>query len=147
MVLLVGLVAIAVLCVGGLGVGYFVYDTATRPNRSDPSLVVRQYLTATFDQRDESRARLFTCGSTGSIAEMQNLLKQVQDLERRFDIKVTVTWEQFASQVHGSRSDVTAYVKVDVPEADGRLSRGVTRWRFALEEQSGWRVCDAHRIE
>src|SRR5205814_1869178 len=42
------------LCLGGVAITYALYDKATTPDRSSPILVVRQYLSATFDERDSS---------------------------------------------------------------------------------------------
>src|SRR5689334_3809624 len=59
---------LAVLCVGGLGTGYLLYRKVSEPDRSTPGVVVRQYLDATLNERDDNRAGLFTCRSTTGLA-------------------------------------------------------------------------------
>src|SRR5215831_8681490 len=50
------------VCLGGLGFAYLAYDRATQPDRSTPTLVVRQYVDTMFSSRDPGRAKLFACG-------------------------------------------------------------------------------------
>jgi hypothetical protein len=138
---------LAVLCVGGLGTGYLLYRKASEPDRSTPGVVVRQYLQATFDDRDESKAARFTCTRPADIGEMQQELADIVSREKRFGIRITVGWENFTVEESKATATVGARLKIAVPEENGQPSESFQQWSFAMRHQnSGWRVCDAHRI-
>ncbi len=146
LVLLVMLAVVGVTCVGGVVVGYFLYYKATEPDRSTPGVVVDQYLQATFSDRDENRARLFTCENPDKLTEMQAMLSDIKDREKRGSKIITVHWEDFDSSITGRSATVTANLIVVTPSSAGASSRSIRKWQFTTENRSGWRVCDAHRI-
>jgi hypothetical protein len=138
--------ALAVLCVGGLGTGYLLYRKVSEPDRSTPGVVVRQYLGATFDDRDELKAARFTCGRPAEISETQQELADLVSREKRFNIRITVSWENFTTQESKATATVGVRLKIAVPEENGQPSESFQQWNYALRHQSsGWRVCDAHR--
>jgi len=145
-VLLVMAAVVAVTCTGVLGTGYFLYYKASEPDRSTPTVVVRQYLEATFNERDQSRARLFTCEDPNNFTEMSAMFSDIEDREKRGSKTITVRWEDFDSSVTGRSATVTASLIVITPSSAGASSRSIRRWEFKTENRSGWRVCDAHRI-
>jgi hypothetical protein len=145
-VLAVALSVVAVACVGALGTGFFVYRKVSEPDRSTPGVVVRQYLQATFDDRNETKAARFTCGKPAEITQVQQALADVVSREKRFDVHITVGWENFTTKVGTDRATVTNRVKIAVPEAAGQSSESFQQWNFELRQRSGWRVCDAQRI-
>jgi hypothetical protein len=132
-------------CLGGLGVGYFLYYKASEPNRSTPTVVVDQYLQATFDDRDEQRAGLFTCGDPERLTDMQAMLNDIKDVEKDGSTKITVRWEGLEANVTGSSATVNANLIVITPSGEVS-SRSIRRWQFRLEDRSGWRVCQAKRV-
>jgi hypothetical protein len=138
---------LAVLCVGGLGTGYLLYRKVSEPDRSTPGVVVRQYLGATFDDRDESKAARFTCGRPTDISATQQVLADLVSREKRFNIRITVGWENFTTQESKATATVGVRLKIAVPEENGQPSESFQQWNYALRHQiSGWRVCDAHRV-
>ena len=143
--LLIALGAVAVLCLGVLSTVYVVYSKVSEPDRGSPAVAVRQYLGATFDDRNEVRARLFTCGDPAEIKEIQALLVDIQEREQRFGVSITVTWEDFSATVAGGRATVTAVLRLTV-QVDGVPQRQVQQWSFVTEDRSGWRVCGAHKL-
>jgi hypothetical protein len=144
-VLLVVFGIASAVCLGGLGFAYLTYDRATQPDRSTPTLAVRQYVDSTFSSRDPGRAKLFTCDRP-HLDEVQQLLSDLQSREKRFDITINVSLADMTSTTRGSSGSVETDIRIDTPEADGSSSRSSQRWRFGVVKQSGWRVCDAHRI-
>ena len=145
--LLIGLIAVSVSCLGGLVVAYVAYDKATAIDRTTPEGVLDLYLAATFSERNDERARLFTCGDPQEIHEIRELLVDLADRERRFEVKFSVTWAAFESTVEGNRATVTAELKFQASKTGGSSSRSIERWRFVAENRSGWRVCDAHWLD
>ncbi|GAA1032408.1 hypothetical protein GCM10009557_30830 [Virgisporangium ochraceum] len=143
---LLGLGAIALVMLVVLGVaGYVLYDRASRTDRSTPVVVVFQYVNAVFDERDLDHARLFECDSGDPGKPLQELLTSLEELERRFDILVTVSATDFRSDIRGSSAIVGASLLIDVPEADGEPSRSRERWVFDLQDDDGWRICGTRR--
>lgn len=145
LVLLVMAIVVGVTCLGGVGVGYVLYYRVSEPDRSTPTVVVDQYLQATFDDRDERRAGLFTCGDPQRLSDMQAMLNDIKDLEKDDSIRITVRWEGFEANVTGASATVNADLIVITPAGEVS-SRSIRRWQFGLKERSGWRVCEAHRI-
>jgi hypothetical protein len=138
---------LAVLCVGGLGTGYLLYRKVSEPDRSTPGVVVRQYLEAIYDDRDQLKAERFTCGRPADIRETQQELADLVSREKRFDIRITVGWENFTTQANKTSATVGVRLKIAVPEENGQPSESFQQWTFSLRHQSsGWRVCDAHRV-
>jgi hypothetical protein len=144
-VLAVILGASALLCLGGIGVGYFVYHRVSEPDRSTPTVAVDQYLNATFVARDASRARLFTCADPQSIGEGQGLLRDVQDKEARFGAHIAVSWESLKASVKDNSATVDGVVRLNTT-IGGNSQEEIQNWRFSVSRRSGWRVCDARRI-
>jgi hypothetical protein len=138
--------ALSTLCAGGSLVGYIWYAKATTPDRSTPDLVVRQYLQATFEEADTSRASLFTCSKPESLTEVQDTLTDVHQRESRFGVKIVVAWEGFATSEQGKRATVDLNLLIRVPEANGSTSESLDRWRFTTVDERGWRVCGAHKV-
>jgi hypothetical protein len=133
---------LAVLCVGGLTVGYVVYDRATQPDRRTPAVVVDQYVEAMFNARDRSRADLFLCAGRKDMSEPRQLLNDLEGREKEFSTHFTVT----TANVEDARRDGSAEVTVDL-RLTTPVSRSTQRWTFRLTDESGWRICEAHRVE
>ncbi len=144
--LLVMAAVVGVSCMGALGIGYFLYYKASEPDRSSPSVVVDQYLQATFNDRDGGRARLFTCDDPNKLTEMRAMFSDIEEREKRGSKNIVVRWEDFDSTVTGRSATVTVSLIVITPSSAGASSRSIRRWEFKTENRSGWRVCDARRI-
>jgi hypothetical protein len=138
--------AVGMLCVGAIGTGLFVYHQISEPDRSTPGVVVRQYLEATFEDRDETKAARFTCVQPTQIGAVQQMLTDIVSREKRFGIHITVGWENFEARAQKSRATVAARMKITVPEESGQSSESFQQWNFTLKQDSGWRVCDAQRV-
>ena len=139
-VLLGALIVLAVLCVGGLGTAYFAYDKATRPDRSTPGVVVQQFVNSTFNDRDPSEAKLYTCRSP-QLGEVDAMLADFVQREGQFDTRFTVTLTNTSPRIDGDSAVVEADLLVTTS-----ASRSFRHWRFDLVDQSGWRVCAARRL-
>ncbi|GII25188.1 hypothetical protein [Planosporangium mesophilum] len=145
-VLAVVLGTATLLCFGGLGVGYFVYYRVSEPDRSTPAVVVRQYLQATFDDRDKSKAARFTCGRPEDIGDIEQKVADIAGREQRFGIHITVGWENFTAHENKQTATVSARLTIQVPEQTGQPSESFQNWNFAMRRQNGdWRVCGAQQ--
>jgi hypothetical protein len=135
--------AVALACTVALGVGYLAYDRVTQPDRSDPEVVVRNFLVATFDKRDPERGRLYAC-SRPALGEVDEMLADLERKEAQFGVHISVTSEDYTAQTGGSSSTVQARLRLAV-DSGGVLQEQLQRWEFSLVRRSGWRVCGAHR--
>jgi hypothetical protein len=144
LVLLVMAVVVGTTCLGGLGVGYFLYYKASEPNRGTPSVTVDQYLEAALNERDDQRSALFTCGHP-DIQQLRDLLKDLTDRESRFSIKITPSWENFQVTTNGDNATVALDLRLSTT-VNGLAQREVQRWEFGVVQDGGWRVCSAKRV-
>ncbi|GAA1808471.1 hypothetical protein GCM10009682_32810 [Luedemannella flava] len=132
------IVAFAIVGVAAalLTTGIFVYQKATEPDRSTPTVSVQQLLTAIFVEEDNTRAGLFVC-SEWSGDKAATAIKQQIDSEAR------VSWEGVkTADTQGDRATVELRMLYRYPE-DVTPSGG-RYWTFDLVKDGGWRVCGAH---
>lgn len=138
--------ALALLCFGGAGVGYLLYDRATRPDRSAPDVATSNYLRAQFVERDDDRIRLFQCADGSGLGAIRQLRAEIEQQEQRLETMIIVSWGELVVE----RADETsATVRTSVRRTamvDGALQSLADDWRFSLVEEDGWRVCGAEKL-
>ena len=135
----------AFLCLGGLLTGYLLYDKATTPDRTTPTGTLEQYLNAKFATRDVARVRLFQCDSS-DLATIDQLLTQLEGVERRFGVRATVTSSDLVVTVDKDNAKIRANLNIVIPEENGQDSRSTQIWDFFLAHDDSWRICRAQRI-
>lgn len=146
LILLISVAVVAALAITAGGIVFSLYDRATRIDRSNPDVTLEQYITAVFDHRDSAEAQLFTCGAQADLKEVDQFLGVVKGLEAKYSIGVSVSILKSRPVTHGDSSQVDTTLAMDVPEENGTRSRALYEWRFDLRDESGWRVCAAHKL-
>jgi hypothetical protein len=136
----------AIVCLGGLGAGYLLYHKASEPDRSTPGVTLRRYLSAVFDERDDSKAARFTCANPNAISNVQQLRQEVEDKEQQFSVHIDVRPENIESTESGGSATVTAQLRLSV-SVDASNQEQLQQWQFTLARRDGWRVCDARRVD
>ena len=131
---------LALLCVGGLGSAYFYYRKVSEPDRRTPAVVLEQFVEAKMNERDQGRAATLTCRST-SFGPLDQLAADLKARETQFDTTFTVQTADLVVEQKGGSANVDTDLQISTPE-----SRSTQRWRFAMKNQSGWRVCAAERV-
>lgn len=137
-------VAVAVVCLGGLGVGYLAYDKATGPDLSHPDVAVSDYLRESLVNRNDVRAAQYTCGHR-HLAQIEQLRDDLIAREKRFGTPINVSWGKLTVSKTG---DNAAHVAVDLrisASVDGGYQQQMQSWEFEVQRRSGWQVCDASR--
>jgi hypothetical protein len=131
---------LALLCLGGIGITFVLYDDATKIDRGSPDAAVDNYLRAFLVDRDDSQAALFRCKSGGDFARLDAYRADIISRESRYAIGIRVTWSSLTVQGSGGQTLVSA----DLVRAitDG-TERATDTWQFAVVDQDGWRVCGA----
>lgn len=139
-----GVVVLALCAIGGAA-GYLWYDRKFKIERGTPAVVVFQYVDALFDARDLTRAKLFECSNGSARRPLLELRSEVEERERRFDIRITVTTSGLSTNEFGTSSEVRGNLVIAAPEKNGDVSRLSQPWVFELRDEDGWRVCAARR--
>ncbi len=133
---ILGLGLLVLLLLGG-GVALYVYDKATAPDRSTPSVVVQQFLTTVFVEENDARLGLFVCSRWDRAAAVEATKALVDpDAKASWDTVVIATQK-------GDAAEVTARLRFRFPEEFA--PSGQERWRFHLINEDGWRVCAVQR--
>jgi hypothetical protein len=145
LVLAVVVGVVAVLCIGGAVTGFFVYRKISEPDRSTPGVSLRQYLDAELNQRDDSRAGLFTCRDASGLGPVQALRADLESKERQFHVTITASPEGFDPKISDSTASVAVKVRLSVSQ-NGSFQEEIQTWRFAMRNQSGWRVCAGQQL-
>jgi hypothetical protein len=136
----------ALLCLGGLGLGYVLYDQATELDRSAPDVVVDSYLRALLVDRNDATAALHTCGQDADLSAIEQLRSDIEGQERRLDTAISVSWGKLTVQ---QDNEATASVSTSVQRTatvDGATQSLADDWRFRVVEEGGWRVCGAEEV-
>jgi hypothetical protein len=138
---------LALLCVGGVGVGYVLYDQATRPDRSAPDVVVDNYLRALLVDRNDTQATLYACSDKAALISIAEMRDEVERRERDFDVVVRVSWGPLSRVAVSEREELVQTEITIAGFANGQQrSKRSETWEFRVVEDDGWRVCQARRI-
>jgi hypothetical protein len=136
----------ALLCLGGLGSAYFLYRKVSEPDRATPGVVLRQYLEAKLNDRDDSRANLFVCRGATNLSPVERLREDIESRESQFGAKIRTSPQGFDSQQSGADATVGVKLRLGVT-VDQTFQEQIQNWRFVMKNQSGWRVCSAEQID
>src|SRR6185437_11300010 len=115
----------------GVAVTYILYDKATTPDRSSPTVALTQYVDTKFVTRDETKIKNFECASP-SLDELNQLFASLRSKEEQFNITIQVSASDFSVVTSDDKSTIDATLKIAVPEENGQLSRSFQQWQFAL---------------
>jgi hypothetical protein len=144
LVLVAGIVGL--LCLGGAGVVFVLYEQQTRVDRGSPDAAVDNYLRAALVQRDDAQAALYTCDHP-SLGAVRALRDEIVRREADFGVKVAVTWGALAVKGEASAQRTVDVDLTIAGIADGQTrSRRTESWSFEVVDQGGWRVCGAARV-
>ncbi len=144
LVLAVAAGVVALLCLGGAGIVFMLYDDATEINRGSPDVAVDNYLRAFLVDRDDSQARLFRCEDTSGLAALDAFRTDIQSREGRYSIKILVSWSSLSVTKGGDRATVSTDLRRSISDGTERIS---DRWEFQVVDRDGWRVCGATKLE
>lgn len=140
-------VVLLVMCVVGSVVGYIWYDRATRIDRSNPVVVVFQYVDSIFTSRDIERAKSFECDGANPREPLLEVLQQIEEREQQFNIIFIVKVTDYETDELGATAKVKATIDFFAPVDNGGLSQVRQTWVFEMKDEDGWRVCRASKQE
>ena len=141
--------AIPLLCVAAIPLAFHSYDSATRPDRSAPDVVVHNYLQSFLVVPDDAVASQFVCTVPESLAAFRAFRADLRSREQRFGVTFSFGWGSLDVVPEGSDA---ASVTTDLSIAQHSKSNGVTSqgeqhetWNFRVVRSPDWRVCGATR--
>lgn len=133
----------AILCLGGAGVVFLIYDQATEIKRTAPDAVVDSFLRAYLVNRDDQEASLYQCKSGGDFSEIAAFRSDIVSRESQYSIGINVTWTSLTVSTAAGETTVSTDIRRAI--SDGSESTSDS-WRFAMVDQGGWRVCGATQV-
>ncbi|MEV4710451.1 hypothetical protein [Micromonospora sp. NPDC049374] len=133
---------VAALCLTGGVVGYFVYDRATTPDRSAPTIVVDSYLRAFLVDRNDVRAKLFTCDGGSDLEPLDAFRSDLAAREEQFGTSMLISWGNVLAEQRGNEAEVRVELLLSA-RIDGIRQYDRQPWTFTTRLDEDWRVCSA----
>ncbi|HET9516365.1 MAG TPA: hypothetical protein VFO77_01435 [Actinoplanes sp.] len=138
---------LALLCLGGIGITFVLYDDATKIDRGTPDQVVSSYLRAALVQRSDAQAQFYVCDGPSDLSSVGNLRREIAQREEGFGVTVSVSWGSLVrAQVEPGEERVRVHLTIAGSSAGQTKSRRSEGWEFRVVDQDGWRVCGATKV-
>ncbi|MEV0459764.1 hypothetical protein [Catellatospora methionotrophica] len=144
-ILLVLVAVLAVAGIGGVVTAVLAYHEVTKIDRTEPLVVLDEYLDAVLVRKDQVGAELYECSGESNLAALAALRTQLDERERSFGVEVLITWGAMSQAGRISPIVATTELTVVALQGGSEQSRSSQAWRFRLVDQDGWRVCAAER--
>ncbi|GAA1610440.1 hypothetical protein ACFQY4_01425 [Catellatospora bangladeshensis] len=123
------------------------YHEATKIDRSNPKVVLDEYLRAALVQKDGVLVELHSCEEPTRLGPIVALRKEMDQREHDFGVNVLVTWGAIAVAEADSEATATTALTISGRKDGAVTSKRTETWRFTLVDEGGWRVCRADRLE
>lgn len=122
-----------------------LYKQAAEPDRSNPDVVVYEYVSVFLTDRNDARTADLVCSDQVGLAPMKALRDEIETREKKLGNSTSASLATAEVATAGTKATVTAEVTLsevvnDTPIQDRQ------RWRFELVNDGGWRVCTAERL-
>ncbi|WP_264653398.1 hypothetical protein [Actinoplanes cyaneus] len=130
----------ALLCLGAVGTIVALYDKATEIPRSDPNVVMANFLGAYLVNQSDQDAALYTCKESSGLGKLSSFRDEIKRTEKANSVDIVVSWRNLAVQIDGSHA--SAVVEIVRSVASG-VAESFDPWNFQLLDDGGWRVCSA----
>jgi hypothetical protein len=136
----------ALLCLGGIGVTFVLYDEATKIDRGTPVRAVDSFLIAYLVNRSDDNAKLFTCDEP-NLSQVKALRDEIVQREKDHNVKVAVSWGVLTRSPVGSGEELVQTDLTISGSSNGEMrSRRNESWEFRVVDRDGWRVCAASKL-
>lgn len=137
---------VGLLCLGGAGIFFVLYDDATEIKRTAPDVVTDGFLIAYLVNRDDQQAGLYTCSSP-DLTAISALRGEMVGREQKFDVSVSVSWGALTRSSAGvQQEDVSTQLTISSASRGKLNSSRNEEWVFrTIEADGAWRVCGANK--
>ncbi|MBB5871255.1 hypothetical protein F4553_004634 [Allocatelliglobosispora scoriae] len=136
------LVATGLVVLGGAGLTFRIYDQATKVDRSQPEVVVREYIVAVLNRRDDAKAAIYSCENSQGLMSILELRSSLESDERKFNLSTQVSLARLSRDGSGR---VDADLEI-LQQGSGGATQDRQHWKFTMVQDDGWRVCGAERL-
>ncbi|WP_203717468.1 hypothetical protein [Asanoa siamensis] len=133
---------VALLCLGGVGVGINLYDEATAIDRGEPDVIVDNYLRALLQERNEVRAESLECSQDSELEPIRAFRADVQRREEGFGITIFVSWGPLTV----TNADNDRLVSFELTRTIQGAERSTQDWQMRVIDDGGWKVCGAQPV-
>lgn len=145
---LIGLaIVVAVGGIGATGSALLTYHEATKIDRSNPKVVLDEYLRAVMVRKDEIGANLYVCKDSIGLSSAKALRADLDKRERDFSVTLLVSWAAMTRTDQNGQALITTNINLTAIKNGVEESSSSQEWRFVLvDDDDGWLVCAAERI-
>lgn len=144
-ILLVLSVVVAVAAIGGATAAILAYNEATKIDRSNPKVVLDEYLRASLVRDDSVGVDLYACESDPDLSAVTNLRNELTRREQEFAVEIEVSWGSIDLTGASTSAVATTDLAITARKQGAVESRSRETWKFTLVDEEGWRVCQAGR--
>lgn len=158
------LAAVPLVCVGGLFLGFHLYDSATRPDRGTPAKTVQSYLQALLVNRDDADAAQYACAGTTDLGTLVAHRDDVLQRAEHAGSTVSFSWGALAAPTMIGDDEASLEVRLTItatatpasaPSGPAGASaaptappsaRQLETWDFETKQVGEWCVSSATKL-
>ncbi|MEU7825297.1 hypothetical protein [Catellatospora sp. NPDC049133] len=144
-VLLTLAILVAVAGVAGVTAVVLAYHEVTKIDRSNPKIVLDEYLRAALVAKDEVGVDLYECAHPEKLSDLRAMRADLDRRESEFNVQMLVSWGAMTSVDKSGTMELGTSLTVTAMENGVVQGRQTELWYFELIEDDGWRVCGATR--
>lgn len=144
-ILLTLAVLVAVGGIAGVTAVVLTYHEVTKIDRSNPKVVLDEYLRAVLVTRDEVGADLYECARPEKLSDLKAMRADLDRREGEFKVQMLVSWGAMTTVEKSGAMELGTALTITAMENGTVQGRQTEPWHFDLVEDDGWRVCGAQR--
>ncbi|MEU8081519.1 hypothetical protein AB0B31_39445 [Catellatospora citrea] len=145
-ILLIVAVVLAVAGVGGVVTVILTYHEVTKIDRSNPKVVLDEYLRAALVTEDAVTVDLYDCEDPAGLGPISDLRAELDRRERDFAVEILVSWGAMSRTDSPGRALLTTNLAITAVKDGLEQSSSSQVWRFTMLEEDGWRACNAEKL-
>ncbi|WP_144119724.1 hypothetical protein [Catellatospora sichuanensis] len=145
-ILLILAIMVAVVGVGGAIAAVLAYHEVTKIDRTNPKVVLDEYLRAALVKGDAVAVDLYTCDDPVGLSPISKLRTELDQREQEFAVEILVSWGAMSRVDSPGRTELTTNLAITAIKDGMEQSSSSQTWRFTVLEQDGWRACGAERL-
>ncbi|MEU8000858.1 hypothetical protein AB0B66_06840 [Catellatospora sp. NPDC049111] len=144
-VLLTLAILVTVAGIAGVMAVVLAYHEVTKIDRSNPKIVLDEYLRAVLVTEDEVGVDLYECDNPEKLSDLKTMRADLDRRESEFKVQMLVSWGAMTSAEKSGTMELGTSLTVTAMENGVVQGRQTEPWYFDLVEDDGWRVCGAKR--
>lgn len=145
-VLLIVAVVLAMAGVGGVVTVILTYHEVTKIDRTNPKVVLDEYLRAALVTQDAVTVDLYDCDDPAGLSPISDLRAELDRREQDFAVEILVSWGAMSRTDGPGRALLTTNLAITAVKDGQEQSSSTQAWQFTMLEEDGWRACDAEKL-